>query len=146
MRGGGGGAACPSLAHRPASPCPERLSEPAGSAMGAGGGLGLAAVLAAAVLCGPGALAGRVLSGECAVRGGPGAGPTRRTTPSTGGSAESASRAHLAVEERGCCGEGEGAAAGLRSPPGSCGSPGSCPALPRLLRAAWRRSGCLRTT
>lgn len=36
--------------------------------MGAGGGLGLAAVLAAAVLCGPGALAGRVLSGECAVR------------------------------------------------------------------------------
>ncbi|XP_058705257.1 chondrolectin isoform X6 [Poecile atricapillus] len=32
--------------------------------MGAGGGLGLAAVLAAAVLCGPGALAGRVLSGQ----------------------------------------------------------------------------------
>lgn len=34
--------------------------------MGSGGGLGLAAVLAAAVLCGPGGLAGRVLSGECA--------------------------------------------------------------------------------
>ncbi|XP_066424606.1 chondrolectin isoform X4 [Molothrus aeneus] len=32
--------------------------------MVAGGGLGLAAVLAAAVLCGPGALAGRVLSGQ----------------------------------------------------------------------------------
>lgn len=34
--------------------------------MGSGGGLGLAAVLAAAVLCGPGGVAGRVLSGECA--------------------------------------------------------------------------------
>lgn len=44
--------------------------------MGSGGGLGLAAVLAAAVLCGPGGLAGRVLSGECAGSAGsaPGAG------------------------------------------------------------------------
>ncbi|XP_056185042.1 chondrolectin isoform X1 [Falco biarmicus] len=32
--------------------------------MGSGGGLGLAAVLAVAVLCGPGGLAGRVLSGQ----------------------------------------------------------------------------------
>ncbi|XP_075350568.1 chondrolectin [Mycteria americana] len=49
--------------------------------MGAGGGLGLAAVLTAAVLCGPGGLAGRVLSGECAGpgpgRGAGGAGPDR---------------------------------------------------------------------
>lgn len=45
--------------------------------MGSGGGLGLAAVLAAAVLCGPGGLAGRVLSGECAgsAPGAGGAGP-----------------------------------------------------------------------
>lgn len=47
------------------------LGRAAGSgtgAMGSGGGLRLAAVLAAAVLCAPGALAGRVLSGECAAR------------------------------------------------------------------------------
>lgn len=44
--------------------------------MGSGGGLGLAAVLAAAVLCGPGGLAGRVLSGECAGSA-PGAGGRR---------------------------------------------------------------------
>lgn len=57
--------------------------------MGSGGGLGLAAVLAAAVLCGPGVLAGRVLSGECtAAGGGRGAGPVWKLALAGAGTTE----------------------------------------------------------
>lgn len=114
--------------------------------MGAGGGLaGLAAVMAAAVLCGPGALAGRVLSGECAVRerGAPGArgsgsgdsaGRTRhrlahRTTRTSAGSAWSAARVRLPRGgarmmlrgRRGCAGLRSRRAGGLRAPPAAWG-------------------------
>lgn len=67
-------AGCPFPAggHRPALSARDASRRGAGSgsaAMGIGDGLGLAAVLAAAVLCGTGGLAGRVLSGECAETG-----------------------------------------------------------------------------
>lgn len=55
--------------------------------MGSGGGLALAAVLAAAVLCGPGVLAGRVLSGECAAAAG-GAGPVWESALAGAGTTE----------------------------------------------------------